>query len=64
MKGNSKIIVLINAHRIVDSESSVMYPCQAQHKRAIGSVKRTRKNGNTKLRHLSEHAGDLTKHVF
>ena len=49
MKVNRKIIALTNVHRIVDSESIGINSREAQHERAIGSVKRSRQIRNTQL---------------
>ena len=54
-KGNRKIVVLINVHRTVDSESSGMKSYEAQYERAIGTVKRSRKIRNTQLKELAKY---------
>ena len=42
MKKNKKRFALMNFHRIVDSSTSGVNSCKAQHERAIGRVKRAR----------------------
>ena len=61
MKGNRKIIALINTCRIVDSESSGINSCKAQHERAIGSVKRASQIREAQLRELGEHVKNVEK---
>ena len=55
MKENKKRATLMNVNRIEDSASSEMNSRKAQHERAIGSEKRTRKIRKIHSQALAEH---------